>query len=236
MSRNGEIAGMNILVIEDEPKLSAFVKQGLEEQGYAVDVAADGETGLAKALTGQYQVVVLDLMLPLLHGHDVCRAVRAALPTLPLLMLTAMGTTEDTVAGLEMGADDYLVKPFQFPEFLARIRALSRRATSDVREERYVCGDCVVDATKRTVMRADRPITLTPREYALLLEFIQHQGKTYTRAELAEKVWGITFDTGTNVIDVYVNYLRNKIDKGFPTKLIQTVFGTGYVMQAPERS
>lgn len=227
---------MKILVIEDEPKLSAFLRQGLEEQGYEVDVAADGAKGLEMALRGQYQVVVLDLMLPLLHGHDVCRAVRAERPHLPLMMLTAMGTTEDTVAGLELGADDYMVKPFQFPEFLARIRALSRRSTAEIAEERYTCGDCVVDATKRTVMRGDQQITLTPREYALLLEFIRHQGKTYTRAELAEKVWGITFDTGTNVIDVYVNYLRNKIDKGFPTKLIQTVFGTGYVMQAPEGS
>ncbi len=225
---------MKILVIEDEPKLNAFMKQGLEEQGYEVDVATDGAQGLEMALHGPYHVVVLDLMLPLLHGHDVCRAVRAQRPHLPLMMLTAMGTTEDTVHGLELGADDYMVKPFQFPEFLARIRALSRRTTADVAEERYVCGDCTVDATKRTVTRGVQLITLTPREYALLLEFIRHQGKTYTRAELAEKVWGITFDTGTNVIDVYVNYLRNKIDKGFSTKLIQTVFGTGYVMQAPE--
>lgn len=227
---------MKILVIEDEPKLNALIRQGLEEQGYEVDVATDGVQGLEMALHGSYHVVVLDLMLPLLHGHDVCRAVLAQRPHLPLMMLTAMGTTEDTVNGLELGADDYMVKPFQFPEFLARIRALSRRATADVAEERYVCGDCTVDATKRTVIRGDQPITLTPREYALLLEFIRHQGKTYTRAELAEKVWGITFDTGTNVIDVYVNYLRNKIDKGFSTKLIQTVFGTGYVMQAPEGS
>jgi len=227
---------MKILVIEDEPKLNALIRQGLEEQGYEVDVATDGVQGLEMALHGTCHVVVLDLMLPLLHGHDVCRAVRAQRPHLPLMMLTAMGTTEDTVNGLELGADDYMVKPFQFPEFLARIRALSRRATADVAEERYVCGDCTVDATNRTVIRGDQPITLTPREYALLLEFIRHQGKTYTRAELAEKVWGITFDTGTNVIDVYVNYLRNKIDKGFSTKLIQTVFGTGYVMQAPEGS
>lgn len=227
---------MKILVIEDEPKLNAFIRQGLEEQGYEVDVATDGVQGLEMALRGPYHVVVLDLMLPLLHGHDVCRSVRAQRPHLPLMMLTAMGATEDTVAGLELGADDYMVKPFQFPEFLARIRALSRRTTADVAEERYVCGDCMVDATKRTVLRGETPIALTPREYALLLEFIRHQGKTYTRAELAEKVWGITFDTGTNVIDVYVNYLRNKIDKGFSTKLIQTVFGTGYVMQAPEGS
>ncbi len=226
---------MRVLIVEDEPSLAEFLRQGLEEHGCAVSVATDGHMGLAAAEEGGFDVVVLDILLPALNGLEVCRRLRLQRPALPILMLTALGTTTDTVRGLEAGADDYVTKPFAFDELLARVRALARRALGaaiDVPPLRVA--DLSIDTLRRRVQRGDVELALTPREYALLVEFVRNPGKTFSRAELAERVWGVDFDTGTNVIDVYVNYLRNKVDKPFPTKLIHTVFGVGYVMRLPE--
>jgi two-component system copper resistance phosphate regulon response regulator CusR len=227
---------MRVLIVEDEPALAAFLRQGLEENGCTVTVATDGPTGLSAAMNGVFDVVVLDVLLPALNGLEVCRRLRLERPLLPILMLTALGTTADTVRGFEVGADDYLTKPFAFDELLARVRALARRALGAATEVPHLrFADLTIDTLRRRVHRGDVEITLTPREYALLVEFVRQTGKTFTRAELAERVWGVDFDTGTNVIDVYVNYLRNKVDKPFPTKLIHTVFGVGYVMREPEQ-
>lgn len=226
---------VRVLIVEDEPALAEFLQQGLEEHGCTVVVATDGPAGLTAAQHGSFDVVVLDILLPALNGLEVCRRLRKERPSQPILMLTALGTTADTVRGLESGADDYVTKPFAFDELLARIRALARRslaASNDTPPIRYA--DLTVDTLRRRVYRGEVELTLTPREYALLLEFVRNPGKTFTRSELAERVWGVDFDTGTNVIDVYVNYLRNKVDKPFTTKLIHTVFGVGYVLRVPE--
>jgi len=225
---------MRVLVIEDEPALASFLKQGLEENGCNVAVASDGTAGLQAALGTGFDVVILDVLLPALSGIDVCRRLRNERPQQSILMLTALGTTADTVRGLDSGADDYLTKPFAFDELLARVRALARRALGRTAEDvRLNFADLTVDGARRRVYRGSVELALTPREYALLIEFVSNPGRTFSRAELAERVWGIDFDTGTNVIDVYVNYLRNKVDKPFPIKLIHTVFGVGYVMREP---
>lgn len=224
-----DVRSMTVLIIEDEPKLAAFISQGLEEHGWTTHVAMDGPLGCQAARDLHPEVIVLDLLLPGLHGLDVCREIRT-FSAVPILMLTALGTTDDKVTGLESGADDYLVKPFQFEELVARLRALARRSQPPS-QQIYQVADLVVDAGKRTVSRGGKEIALTPREYGLLVELIREPGATRSRSELAERVWGITFDTGTNVIDVYVNYLRNKVDKPFSPRLIHTVFGTGYVLK-----
>jgi len=220
---------MRVLIIEDEPKVAAFLRKGFAELGWSVDLAGDGKSGIASALAGTYDVIVLDLLLPLVHGLDVCKAIRSVRTT-PILMLTALGTTEDKVKGLELGADDYVVKPFQFEELVARARVLTRRHGRS-EPELFRVGDLVLDAERRLVSRAGTEIALTPREYALLHELIRQPGKIFTRAELAQRVWGITHDTGTNIIDVYIKYLRNKIDRPYERKLIHTVHGTGYIIR-----
>lgn len=223
---------MQVLVVEDEAKVMAFITKGLDEQGYQVSSAIDGEQGLQLALAKPYHLIVLDVMLPKLSGLDVCKALRAQGIQTPVLMLTALGTTDDIVTGLDSGADDYLVKPFNFGEFLARIRALTRRHTP------HNGGDAVLrianlemNIDAKTVKRDETMIRLTAKEFALLEFFIKNKGKVLNRMDIAEKVWDINFDTGTNVIDVYVNYLRAKIDKGFSPKLIHTLVGMGYVMK-----
>lgn len=221
---------MRLLVIEDEPKLAAFLQQGLEEQGWSVDLASDGPTGRDMALAMRYDVVILDLILPNLHGLDVCRAIRDEQRDTPILMLTALDTTGDKVRGLERGADDYLGKPFQFEELVARLRALARRSGRADTQRLIRYADLVVDCELRTARRGTTAIALTPREFDLLLVFMNNPGRTLSRTDLAERVWGVTFDTGTNVIDVYINYLRKKIDRDAPTRLIHTVYGRGYVL------
>jgi heavy metal response regulator len=224
---------MRILVIEDEAKMAAFIKRGLEEEGAAVDVSPDGEDGLFRAKAATYDVVILDITLPLLDGIEVCRRLRQDRIATPVLLLTARDSVDMKVRGLDSGADDYLTKPFAFAELLARIRALRRRDRAEV-NMRLQIGDLLLDPLTRKVSRASLPIQLTSKEFALLECFMRHPDQVLSRTVLAEKVWDETFDAFTNVIDVYVNYLRNKIDRNFPTKLIHTVRGAGYVLRRPD--
>lgn len=223
---------MKILVVEDEQKVAAFIRQGLEEAGYQVEVAFDGLNGKRLAEEKRFDLLVLDLLLPGMNGREVCVSLRKSQPRLPILMLTALGTSEDKLAGFESGADDYLVKPFEFSELLARIKALVRRANPAAMEPKLIAGDLEIDTDKKVAIRAGQPISLTAKEYALLSYLMQHKGKVVSRQQIAADVWDIHFDTGTNVVDVYVNFLRKKIDKDHETKLIQTLIGMGYMIDA----
>lgn len=223
---------MRLLVIEDEQKVANFIKQGLEEEGYAVDHAADGASGLEMALEGLHDVIVLDVMLPKLDGLSVLHQLRQENVTTPVLLLTVRATIEDKVLGLDAGADDYLTKPFAFEEFVARVRALLRRRAETAPPILQVA-DLALDPARRVVSRGDQKIELTPREFALLDYFMRNPGRVLTRTMIANRVWDYTFDATTNVIDVYVNYLRKKIDTGHDTRLLHTVRGVGYVMKVP---
>lgn len=223
---------MRILLIEDEVKTLQSLRQGLEELSWAVDFAYDGTTGKRLAEQNVYDVIVSDIILPGVNGLDLCRGLRRAGLTTPILLLSALGETDDKVNGLEAGADDYLGKPFDFREFVARIKALSRRPGTTLAVDsalRYA--DLELDTDTKTVRRAGRIINLTPREFALLEYFLRYPEKVLSKTELSEKVWDVDFDTGTNVVEVYVNYLRNKVDKSFERKLIHTIFGQGYVLR-----
>ena len=221
-----------ILLVEDEPKVSAFIRRGLEEEGYEVTVAYDGTFGQRLALSQAFDLLLLDVILPGPSGLDVLQVVRTHDPDLPVLMLTALGTTHDKLLGFDGGADDYLVKPFDFVELLARVRALTRRRSSATPKSHLLSlADLTLDAAAKTVSRAGRAIKLTAREFNLLELLLRHQGRVLSRSEIAEHTWEESADTGSNVIDVYVNYLRNKVDKGFDKKLIHTVVGMGYVMR-----
>jgi DNA-binding response OmpR family regulator len=224
---------MRILLIEDEPKTVQSLRQGLEEQNWTVDAATDGDTGLRFATENTYDVIVSDIIMPGVSGLDLCRLLREKGLKTPVLLLSALGHTDDKVTGLEAGADDYLSKPFEFRELLARIRALTRRPVAVVRPENVLrFADLEQDVDAKIVRRAGKEIFLTPREFALLEFFLCNAGRVLSKTEIAEKVWDLDFDTGTNVIEVYVNYLRNKMDKGFETKLIHTQFGQGYVLKS----
>jgi DNA-binding response OmpR family regulator len=219
-----------ILLIEDEVNVSAFIKRGLEEQSYQVDVAYDGVTGKSLALQKEYDVIILDIILPNSNGWEVCRSIRALRITTPILMLSALGTTDDKVKGLDLGADDYLAKPFKFKELQARIRALGRRKYAS-EEELITVGSLEVDVSAKTVRREGRPIALTSQEFKLLEYLARNKGRVLSRMQLLENVWEKNFDPGSNVVEVYVNYLRNKIDKHCEAKLIHTVIGMGYVLK-----
>lgn len=223
---------MRLLVIEDEQKVANFIRQGLEEEGYAVDHAADGASGLRIALEGLHDVIVLDVMLPKLDGLSVLQQLRQANVATPVLLLTVRATIEDKVLGLDAGADDYLTKPFAFEEFVARVRALLRRRAETAPPVLQVA-DLALDPARRVVSRAGRKIDLTPREFALLDYFMRNPDRVLTRTMIANRVWDYSFDAATNVIDVYVNYLRRKIDTGHDSKLLHTVRGVGYVMKEP---
>lgn len=225
---------MKILVIEDEPNVAAFIKRGLQEQTFEVDVAYDGLTGKRLALQNEYQVIVMDIIMPHLSGLDLCRQLRQEQIKTPMLLLTALGATDDIVDGLEAGADDYLTKPFKFKELVARIRALARRAEPSAASNDLHCGDLHLNLDTKEVTRAGKEVNLTAREFALLEYFMKKQGKVLSRVDLLENVWDLNFDLGSNVVDVYVNYLRNKIDKDFPSKMIHTVVGMGYILKKPE--
>jgi len=222
---------MRILLVEDDKKVASFIHKGLEEEGYAVDVAADGEAGLFMGLDRVHDLIILDVMLPKKPGFQVLRELRQGSVATPVLLLTARDTVEDKVQGLDAGADDYLTKPFAFAELLARVRALLRRR-AEARSPTLQLADLVLDPATRSVTRGGEPIALTNREFALLEYFLRNPGRVLTRAMIADHVWDYNFDTGTNVIDVYVNYLRKKIDAGREPKLLHTVRGAGYVLKA----
>ena len=222
---------MNILLVEDEPKVAEFIRKGLKEQSYQVDTAYDGLYGEKLALENEYDLVILDVILPGGSGLELCKRIRGVKPDMPILLLTAMGATRDKVTGLEAGADDYLVKPFHFEELLARIKALGRRKLLVLPGIIYRVGDLEVDAYRKTARRAGKEITLTAKEFSLLELLIVNKNRVLSRTFIAETVWGINYDRGTNLIDVYINYLRSKIDKGFGSTLIHTVIGMGYVLK-----
>ncbi|MCW3062569.1 MAG: cusR [Capsulimonas sp.] len=229
-SGNMEAELMRILIVEDEQKVASFLRRALEEEGQAVDVEHDGEAGLQRALTYDYDLVVLDWLLPLRSGLDVCIAIREARTGTPILMLTARDAVKDRIAGLDAGADDYLVKPFALGELLARVRALLRRGKTGA--PKLVVGDLTLDPARHRVTRAGQEITLTAKEYALLDYLMRHAGQSLSRTMIAEHVWDFDFDGGTNVVDVYINYLRNKIDRGQERKLIHTMRGVGYCLES----
>jgi len=220
---------MRILVIEDERKIASFIKRGLREEGYTVDTAFDGEEGYRLTAENEYDLVILDVMLPKRDGISLCRQMRQDGMAAPVLMLTAKDSVQDKVKGLDAGADDYLTKPFAFEELLARIRALLRKGVRQV--TRLQAGDLVLDVAAHTATRSGKEIVLTMKEYSLLEYLVRNAGKVVTRTMIAEHVWEIDFDTSTNIIDVYINYLRNKIDSGYDKKLIQTVRGRGYMIK-----
>jgi two-component system, OmpR family, copper resistance phosphate regulon response regulator CusR len=222
---------LKVLVIEDEPKVSSFIRQGLEENGYEVDVAFDGMLGLRFASTNNYDIILLDIIIPLINGIELCRKLREINTAVPVLMLTALGTTKDKVDGLEAGADDYLVKPFEFDELLARIKSLTRRTKGLHETSKFIkVGDLTLDMDKQLAKRDGKTIMLTAKEFSLLEYLMKNKGRVISRIELTEKVWGLNFDTGTNVVDVYMNLLRKKIDKDFANKMIQTRIGLGYML------
>lgn len=223
---------MHILLVEDEPSIANVVAKGLGEAGYMVSIAPDGNTGFQMAVNHAYDLYILDIMLPGMNGIELCRMLRKAKDNKPILLLTALGTTENVVTGFENGADDYLVKPFKFAELLARIRALLRRATGNNTDENKLrINDLELDPDAKMVRRNKTEINLTSTEYRMLEYFMKNQRRVVSRMDLLENVWGVDFNMATNVVDVYVNYLRKKVDKDFEPKLIHTVIGMGYILK-----
>lgn len=222
-----------ILLVEDEVNIASFIERGLVEFGHEVSVAYDGAVGWELAQKDSFQLLILDIIMPKINGLQLCKQYRQLFGfQSPVIMLTALGTTEDIVNGLDAGADDYLVKPFSFQELEARLKALLRRSGVDTENTTFACGDLILHPISHRALRGGTMIDLTVREYRLLEYFILNQGIALSRVNLLKHVWNKDFDTNTNVVDVYVNYLRVKIDKGFEQKLIHTVVGVGYMMEA----
>jgi DNA-binding response OmpR family regulator len=228
---------MHILIIEDDTRVADLIKRGLEEQGYSTSVAYDGDMGKKLALTNLHDLIITDIILPKINGIDLCREIRAALPDTPVIMLTALGTTDDKVEGFDAGANDYLVKPFDFRELHVRIRELLKRKNSQASGKGFLLkvADLEMNMNTKIVKRGNVEIELTPKEFRLLEYMMQNAGRVLSRVEIAEQVWETTFDTGTNFIDVYINYLRKKIDKDFPDKLIHTKTGMGFIFQSSNK-
>lgn len=223
---------MEILVIEDERKVAELIKRGLEEYNYSVSLACDGKAGMTMAFSNEYDLIITDIILPKVNGIELCRQIRAAKPHVPIIMLTALGTTDDKVEGFDAGADDYLVKPFDFRELYARIRVLLKRNVNDVNKSytlKYT--DLEMNLKTKSVKRDGKEIELTPKEFKLLEYMLTNPERVLSRSEIAEKVWETHFDTGTNFIDVYINYLRKKVDKDFNKKLIHTRSGMGFILK-----
>jgi DNA-binding response OmpR family regulator len=226
---------MRVLIVEDELKMAAFLKQGLEEQRCAVDLAHSGEDGLHWVLNFPFDVLILDVMLPGLDGMELCRILRNRRITTPILMLTARDAVDDRVAGLDCGADDYLVKPFAFRELLARLRALTRRDSPHF-TSRLTVGELSLDTVTHTAKRRDKPIELTAKEYELLEFFMLHPNQVLSRTVIAEHIWSYDFSPESNVVDVYIRYLRRKIDDDYEDKYIRTLRGTGYQLVDPDQA
>ncbi|MEC3874219.1 response regulator transcription factor [Chryseobacterium salviniae] len=232
-----------IILIEDETSVVSFIKKGLQENGYEVSVAFDGRTGVQLVHSNDFDLVILDIMLPEMNGLDVCKEIRKTNQHVPILFLTALGTSENIVLGLESGGDDYLVKPFKFIELVARVKSLLRRSTNGsapeteeqdaCQEHIYQFSDLILNDYTKKVTRNGEEISLTSTEYKLLLYFLNNPEKVISRAEILDAVWGVNYELGTNVVDVYVNYLRKKLDHQEDNKLIHTVIGMGYVLKKP---
>ena len=223
---------MKILLIEDEPSVAGIINKGLTENGYKISIAPDGTTGLDLALSNDFDVIILDIMLPGINGMQLCKTIRDHKNDTPILFLTALGTTENIVAGLNAGGDDYLVKPFKFAELEARVRSLSRRRGVTVeQEDSFIAGDLHVNRSSKIVTLKGQQVNLTATEFRLLDFLIKNKNKVVSRIEILEHVWGINFNMGTNVVDVYINYLRKKIDTNTDNKFIQTVIGMGYMFK-----
>jgi two-component system copper resistance phosphate regulon response regulator CusR len=221
-----------ILVVEDEKRLAEILKAGLEENGFSVDTAYDGFKGRNMVKKNHYDLIILDINLPLINGYELCNAIRAQDKEVPVIMLTAMGSAENKLAGFDVGADDYVVKPFDFKELLARVKVFLRRSVSSepIEENIIEIDDLKINTSQKVVTRGENQIELTSKEYSLLEYLVKNKGKVISRVDIAEKIWDLNFDTGTNYIDVYINYLRKKIDKDFQNKLIHTRVGLGYVL------
>lgn len=220
---------MRVLLVEDEKNVAAFIKKGLEEEFYSVDIAEDGPDGLLMAMSNDYDLIILDIMLPGMNGIEVCKKIRERDRRVPILMLTAVDSVESKVLGLESGADDYLTKPFAFSELLARIKALLRRVPDTVSE--LSIDNLKMELLTRRVYRGSKEITLTPKEFSLLEYLLRNSGRVLSRTQIIENVWGYNFDPGSNVVDVHIKFLREKIDSGFKRKLIHTVRGAGYILK-----
>ena len=221
-----------ILIVEDHVKMADSISKGLEDSGYKAEVAYDGFIGKRLSETRSYDLIILDVNLPLMNGYELCADIRTRNTEVPVIMLTAMGSTEDKLMGFDRGADDYIVKPFEFRELLARIKALLKRSAAEKNDQKILkVADLEVNLDSKSVRRGVIPIELTAKEFSLLEYLIRNKGKVVSKADIAEKIWNIKFDTGTNVIEVYVNFLRKKIDKNFPIKLIHTHIGMGYVLK-----
>jgi DNA-binding response OmpR family regulator len=226
---------MKILIVEDEPKVASFIKKGLEENQFEADIAYDSLSAEKLAVQYNYDLYILDIIIPGISGLDLCRKLKDANPDIPVLMLSALGTTDDKIIGFDCGANDYLVKPFEFRELLARVRVLLKTSGRSfmVTENRLSVGDLELDLNKKVAWRAGTQIGLTAKEFSLLEYFMRNTGRVLSRNDIAEKVWDASFDFGTNVVDVYVNFLRKKIDKGFDRKMIHTKVGFGYIFGEP---
>jgi DNA-binding response OmpR family regulator len=225
---------MNILVIEDNQRVAELILRGLEEHGFIPTIAYDGHSGKKLALSNQYDLIITDIILPKLDGLDLCKEIRLVKPDLPIIMLTALGTTDDKVEGFDAGADDYLTKPFEMRELLVRIRALLKRSNNNINNTGFILkyADLEMNLQTKSIIRNETAINLTPKEFKLLEYMLQNSERVLSRTEIAEKVWDTHFDTGTNFIDVYINYLRKKIDKDFDKKLIHTRSGMGFILKA----
>lgn len=222
---------MKVLLVEDEERLASFIRKGISAEGYEVEVAYDGRIGLSLFRRDVYDIIILDVNLPHINGFELCRLIRLENESVPVLMLTALDTLADKSDGFNAGADDYLAKPFEFQELLLRLRALTRRSGS--RQTQVLrLADLELNLDTKTVTRAGKRIDLTTREYALMEYLMLNKGKIISRVDISERVWSLNFDSNTNVIDVYISYLRKKIDKGFSPKLLHTIVGMGYVLRA----
>jgi len=223
---------MNLLLVEDEPSVVSVISRGLTDEGFTVSIAPDGLIGKQLALENQFDLIILDIMLPGINGLELCKIIKAKKPNVPIIMLTALGTTENVVNGLDNGADDYLIKPFKFAELFARIRMLLRRYNGAATLDQIInIADLQINLSAKTVKRSNEDIVLTATEYRLLEYMAKNKSKILSRIDILESVWDIDFNLGTNVVDVYVNYLRKKIDKNANQKLIHTAVGLGYVLK-----
>lgn len=226
---------INILIVEDEQRLADILKKQLEESGFNAEIAYDGYVGKQLVERKKYNLIILDINLPLINGYDLCREIRKTNSKIPIIMLTAFGTSDNKIAGFDVGADDYIVKPFDFRELLARVNVFIRRSDSNVlNPEKIRIADLEMDLNTKTVTRASKKIDLTAKESLLLETFLKNKDKLLTREFIIEQVWGIEFDPNTNIIDVYINYLRKKIDKDFEPKIIHTKFGFGFYCSVKE--